>query len=322
MTSGPRTVVRTRIVQTIACLVPLTFLAACDSSPSSSVAGPSPPPQVAQPPPAGPPPVVTGVSPSMGVPGGGTMVQIVGTGLTSGARITFGGVPATLLGYSPAGDSFSVITARHPAGTVDVAVTTPYGQTGRLDAAFTYGAVAPVTIDSIAANAGPTAGGTYLTIRGTGFQRASQVVIDGAAARAYWMTSTQIFFTTLAHAAGTVELAVSTPDGQLAQLAGGFTFVPPAFSNFNGTWAGRLGDEGETAFSFTVRDDVLVSISCNTAALATTPSPSTSTGEFAVTGASGRSVMTGGLTRPDQAAGLISLVGCTTYDTAWVADRQ
>ena len=312
---------RTRIVRTIAWLVSLTLLAACDSSPSSSVFGPSPTPQAAQPQPVGPPPVVTSVSPTTGVAAGGTMVQVAGTGLARGARITFGGVEATLAGWSPNGTLFNVTTGGHAAGTVDVVVTNLDGQIARLAAAFTYGAVAPVTIDSISTNTAPTAGGTYVTIRGSGFQRASQVVIDGVAVRIPWITSTEIYFTAQAHAAGTAELAVTGADGQIARLAGGFTFVPPAFSNFNGTWAGRFGDEWETAFSFTVRDDVLVSISCNTTALAT-GAPSTSTGEFVLTGAGGQSVMTGGLIRADHAAGLISLIGCTTYDTAWVADRR
>lgn len=258
----------------------------------------------------------------MGVPGGGTLVQITGTGLSGGAHVTFGTAPATHTGWSPNGTVSNVTTSGHPSGTVDVVVTTPDGQTARLPSAFTYGAAAPVTIDLISANTGPTAGGSYLTIRGSGFARGARVVIDGLAARAYYSTSTEIRLITPAHPASSVELAVSTPDDQTARLAGGFTFVPPAFSNFNGRWVGRLGDEDEGAFSFTVRDDVLVEISCNAAVLATTAPPSTRTGEFVVTGAGGQTLMTGGLVRSDHAAGLISLPGCTSYDTGWAADRQ
>lgn len=295
----------------------------CDSPRSSLPVGPSllTPPSSVSPPPVNPPLTVTGVSPSMGVSSGGTIVQISGVGLARGAQVTFGGVAAAIDGWSPKGDILFAITGGRGVGTVDVVVTNPDGQTGRLDRAFTYGAAAPVVIADISANSGPTSGGTYLEIRGTGFQRGTTVLIDGSAARAYYVTSTEVRFLTVPHAAGTVELAVSTMDGQTDLLAGGFTFVPPRFTNFNGTWDGRLGDETETAFSFTVENDVLVDVSCDATTLAASSSPSTRSGGFAV-GTTGHGSMTGGLLEPGRAVGTISLVGCTTYDTGWFATRR
>jgi hypothetical protein len=265
--------------------------------------------------------IVTGVSPSMGVSSGGTIVQISGVGLARGARVTFGGVAAAIDGWSPKGDILFATTGGHGVGTVDVVVTNPGGQTGRLDRAFTYGAAAPIVITDISANSGPTSGGTYLEISGTGFQRGTTVSIDGSAVRAYYVTSTEVRFLTAPHAAGTVELVVSTMDGQTELLAGGFTFVPPRFTNFNGTWDGRLGDETETAFSFTVENDVLVGVSCDATALAASSAPSTRGGGFAM-GTTGHGSMTGGLLEPGRAEGTISLVGCTTYDTGWFATRR
>lgn len=84
-------------------------------------------------------PVVTGVSPAVGSPSGGTTVTIDGTGFAGASAVTFGGASA---------NSFTVvsptrITATAPAhamGKVDVAVTTVWGSSGSSGTAddFTY----------------------------------------------------------------------------------------------------------------------------------------------------------------------------------------
>jgi hypothetical protein len=75
--------------------------------------------------------------------------------------------------------------------------------------------------------------------------------------------------------AETVEVVVTTPDGQAATLSGGYTYAPPQFSDFNGVWEGHLGDEGETPFAFTVENDLLASISCNSNTSSSPPSTKT-----------------------------------------------
>ncbi len=83
------------------------------------------------------PPTVTGVSPSVGSEGGGTIVTITGTGLATATAVNFGGVPSsdvvavsntTVMAISPAG-----------SGRVDVVVTTE-GGTSAISAAdrFSY----------------------------------------------------------------------------------------------------------------------------------------------------------------------------------------
>ena len=212
-----------------------------------------------------------------------------------------------------------MITPPHAVGPVDVVVTYQ-GQSGMLMSGFAYGLAAPVTISRISTSVGPTAGGTHLSVGGAGFPVGTRVTLDGVEVRVLYYSSSEIHLMTRPHAAGTVELAVLAPDGQIDRLAGGFTFARPSVSDFNGVWEGYVGDEGETAFSFTVENDALVSLTCYTTTIAFSPPPSTRSGEFAVVDR--RGAMTGGLLKADYAEGTISLAGCTTYDSGWFATRR
>jgi hypothetical protein len=78
-------------------------------------------------------PAITGISPATG--SAGTSVTLTGSGFTSGATVSFGGVAATSVTVS----SLTTIVAVAPAGTgtVNVTVTTSAGTSG--PAQFTYG---------------------------------------------------------------------------------------------------------------------------------------------------------------------------------------
>jgi CSLREA domain-containing protein len=91
-------------------------------------------------------PTVTSVSPSFGLPAGGTMVTVTGTKFTSATAVKFGTTVAT--GFTV--NSATQITATSPAGVagvVDVTVTSP-GGTSTTSAAdqFTYIAPAPASL--------------------------------------------------------------------------------------------------------------------------------------------------------------------------------
>jgi len=73
------------------------------------------------------PPAVQSVTPATGLAAGGTAVTISGTGFTGATAVTFGGTAATAVVVVNA----NTITATSPAkaaGTYDVRVTTPNGQ--------------------------------------------------------------------------------------------------------------------------------------------------------------------------------------------------
>ena len=125
-------------------------------------------------------PTVTGVSPTSGPTGGGTTVTITGTGFTGATAVKFGANNAA----SYAVNSNTQITATSPAGTagaVDIAVTNNSltSSTSSADQ-FTY--VAAPTVSAISPTSGPAAGGTTVTITGTGFTGATAVTIGGTRA--------------------------------------------------------------------------------------------------------------------------------------------
>ena len=72
-------------------------------------------------------PVVTNVSPAGGLAAGGAATTITGSGFTGATAVTFGGTPATAVVVVNA-YTITATAPAHAAGTVDVRVTTPNGQ--------------------------------------------------------------------------------------------------------------------------------------------------------------------------------------------------
>ncbi len=131
-------------------------------------------------------PTVTGISPTSGLSAGGTSISITGTGFVTGATVSFveesGGSlasPNVILGATSVSVvSDSAMTAVSPAiiagSTYYVTVRTPTGTSSYGPAVFTYSTLVPV-VSSISVTAGPSAGGTSLTITGTGFYTGATV---------------------------------------------------------------------------------------------------------------------------------------------------
>ncbi len=118
-----------------------------------------------------PSPTVTSISPTTGPAAGGTSVTITGTNLSGATAVDFGSNAATITA-----DSANSITATSPAGTgtVDVTVTTSNGTSATSPAdQFTY--VPAPTVTNVSPSAGPTGGGTSVTITGTNLGGASAV---------------------------------------------------------------------------------------------------------------------------------------------------
>ncbi len=170
-----------------------------------------------------PAPTVARIAVASGPTAGGTPVTITGSGFRRGARVTIGDVAAANITWM----SSTLMTATTPAGAVgarDVMVTNPDAQTGMLPGGFTY--VAAPTVTSIAPIIGPLAGGTGVTINGTGFASGATVTIGGAAAAAVtWLNSTSITATTPPGPAGAGDVVVTNPDTQTGSLPGGFMFT-------------------------------------------------------------------------------------------------
>jgi len=195
-----------------------------------------------------PAPTVTSISPNSGTINGGTVVSITGTGFLAGATVSLGGTAAT--GVTVVNStSITATTPAHAAGPVNVIVTNSDTQSGTLTQGFTYTTVSnpPPTLAGVSPASGPAAGGTAVTITGTGFLAGAAVSLGGTAATGVTVVnSTSITATTPAHAAGTVNVVVTNSDTQSGTLTLGFTYTavsnpPPTLTGISpvsGTAAG------------------------------------------------------------------------------------
>ena len=125
-------------------------------------------------------PIVTELLPNYGPPSGGAEVTIRGLGFQPGAIVTFGGVTAPFVTYVNSGELRAVSPASGGRARVDVTVTVS-GQPSPNTPADDFFYSAP-KITSITPNAGPTAGGNVVSVKGVNFTTAAVVKFDNIAA--------------------------------------------------------------------------------------------------------------------------------------------
>jgi len=186
------------------------------------------------------PPTVSSVTPSQGSIAGGTTVTVTGTNL-EGASVQFGAIPASEVTVK----SPTELTAKSPAnlaGTVDITIMTAGGTSEQAEAdQFTYYIPPPPTVTAVTPGEGSTAGGTRVTITGEHLAAATAVDFEGTAATIVSDTAGSITVDTPAHAAGAVNVSVTTVGGESEpSSAAHFTYhQPPKGSN------GLEGSSGE-----------------------------------------------------------------------------
>jgi IPT/TIG domain len=171
-----------------------------------------------------PQPAVDNISTTGGPAAGGTPVTILGTGFTPASTVSFGGVPASDVTY----ESPQTLTAVSPAGSgmADVVVRSAGGSSDTSTAdQFYYGS--PPTVTGLSVTQGPGAGGTVVTVHGTGFAGATVVGFGGIPGSALDVESdTELQVTTPAEQPGTVDVVVDTPaGGSTVSSADRFTFL-------------------------------------------------------------------------------------------------
>jgi len=116
-----------------------------------------------------------------------------------------------------------------------VTVTTP-GGTSAIVAADHYTYDAKPTVSSLNPAAGPIAGGNTVTINGTGFVSGAGVKFGAtASATVTFVSATQLKAVAPAHAAGIVDVTVTTPGGTSAIVAADhYTYdAKPTVSSLN-----------------------------------------------------------------------------------------
>jgi hypothetical protein len=112
-----------------------------------------------------PAPSIGKLSIKKGPAAGGTTVKITGTGFTGASAVRFGSTDATSFTVTP--KSITAVSPPGTTGSVDVRVTTPNGASATFAGdRFTY---ENPTVIAVSPSTGSKAGGTSVTITGSGF---------------------------------------------------------------------------------------------------------------------------------------------------------
>jgi hypothetical protein len=252
-------------------------------------------------------PTFTSISPEFGPTAGGTAVTIVGSNFISGDTfgVTFGGVAATGVSRTDA-THLTAITPAHVSGPVNVVVTTSGGSASRTSA-FTY--VSAPTFTSISPSSGPIAGGTSVTISGSNFIYGDTFAITFGGVSATGVSrssSTTLTATTPAHAAGPVDVIVTTSGGSVTGTGAYNYRAPPTWGSIappSGTSAGGTsvtitgtGFTGATGVTFGGTSGTSLSVGSDSSLTITTPSHSAGSVNVVVTTPGGTVTGTGAFT--------------------------
>jgi hypothetical protein len=159
-------------------------------------------------------------------------VTINGTNFTSGAGVKFGTTASATVTFVSA-TQLTAVAPAHAAGTIDVTVTTP-GGTSAIVAGDHYTYDAQPTLSAMSPTAGPTTGGNTVTINGTNFTSGAGVKFGTtASATVTFVSAMQLTAVAPVHAAGTIDVTVTTPGGTSALVAGDhYAYGSPTVTSF------------------------------------------------------------------------------------------
>ena len=152
-------------------------------------------------------PTITKLAPKSGPTAGGTTVVINGTELAGATSVSFGGVAASEV-KSISATQVSAVAPAASVGSVNVTVSTPGGTSAIVTAdRYRY----TPTIEALTPGHGPVAGGTAVSVSGTGFAvgtNTTQVRFGTVLSKSVSCTSaTSCTAVAPAHTAGTVAVA-------------------------------------------------------------------------------------------------------------------
>ena len=173
-------------------------------------------------------PTLTRVEPDNDMVTGGANVRIIGGNFQDGATVTIGGNAASNVIF----DSPTELIVDVPAGTAgsaDVVVTNPGGQSSTLVGGFTYIELSPI-LTRVEPDEDMVDGGANVRIIGENFQDGATVIIGGnAASNVIFVSPTELAVEAPMGTAGSTDVVVTNPDDQSSTLAGGFTYteLPP-----------------------------------------------------------------------------------------------
>ena len=278
------------------------------------------------------PPTATVMSPGYGPTTGGTRVTVSGTGFVAGqTSVNFGGT--VIAAAVQNANVLTFVTPAHALGAVSVTVTAPGGTSDAIPGGFMYPPPPYPVVTAVSPSSGPTAGGTSVTITGSGFNGVTGVSFGSVAATSFVVNSA-LSMTAVAPAgtAGTVDVQVKSRIGTSPiGAADKFTYRAPApicTTTITGTHSTKLTVSSgltclvsaEQTGSVTVAAGASLSVTNSTISgtvTATSPDAitycgSTENGTLSVTGATGAVTLgDGGSCAADTIPSQINITGAT-----------
>jgi hypothetical protein len=264
------------------------------------------------------PPTVSSVSPNSGNGAGGTSITITGSDFVSGATVTIGGSSCTSVVFISS-TSLTCTTPARSVGAANIVVTNPNSISGTLSGGFSF----THAVSSVSPTSGTTAGGTLLTISGTGFTASYTVTIGGNDCTSPSRpSSSQIRCTTPSGTAGAKDVVV-TKDGVSTTLSSAFTYavpptlvsVSPAFGNTTGgTTITLTGTDFVLGATVTIGGATCTSVAFNssTSITCTTPARSAGASNIVLTNPSAlTSTLSGGYTYISVPTGVSNSTSCS-----------
>ena len=187
-------------------------------------------------------PALSSVFPTSSSTAGGAAISVFGVNLSGGATILFGGVPSPSVQWNGP----SSITATAPSsspGPVSVTIINSDGQTATLPNAFTFEGPSGLTASQVSPATGPAAGGTTVTITGTGFPSGAWVTFGDTVAPTTTVVGTNQIVAVSPAGSGTATVTVNALGGLTAVIPGGFAYTgdAPATPTTPTTPAGTTG---------------------------------------------------------------------------------
>ncbi len=163
-------------------------------------------------------PVITSLTPASGPTAGGTTVTIHGSYLSAVTAVKFGTIAARSFTVV-SNTKITAVAPTLPVGNVNLRATNSYG-TSAVSSGSKYTVVARPTVTSVTPATGPHAGGTSVTIVGTGLNFATAVMFGTKPAASFSIKSaTKIVAISPAAPTGTVHVQITSVGGTSAATA-------------------------------------------------------------------------------------------------------
>jgi hypothetical protein len=189
-------------------------------------------------------PTLTAIDPDHGPETGKTRVSLTGAELREGSEVRVGASRPAVEYRGPTRIDLELVA--HPAGTVDVELVAPDGQSARLVAAFRFDG--PPRVDRVVPDRATVGESTRVSIEGDGFRTGCTAYLGGAAIAADVESATRLVATVPSRdTPQSLALRVQNADGLGAELPGAFQFEAGAGPRISMMVPGRGPRGRETA---------------------------------------------------------------------------